>query len=63
MAGFDHERARTTLEVPDNHEIHAFIAVGRRGDASSLPGWAREKESPNNRRPLEEFVREGTFRF
>jgi nitroreductase len=63
MAGFDRERAPKELEVPQDHTIEAFVAIGRRGDPATLPGWAREREVPSGRRPVAELVREGTFRF
>ncbi len=61
MGGFDRERARQTLSVPADHQIEVFIAVGRQGDPSALPDWARLREKPSERRPLAEIVREGSF--
>jgi nitroreductase len=61
IGGFDSEQARASLSVPDDHRLEVFIAVGRQGDASALPEWARTRERPNDRRPLAELVREGTF--
>jgi uncharacterized protein (UPF0128 family) len=31
MQGFDYERARTDLEVPDNFDIMAMIAIEKKG--------------------------------
>ncbi|HTT70133.1 MAG TPA: nitroreductase family protein [Anaeromyxobacteraceae bacterium] len=63
MGGFDREKARQALLVPDAYQIEVFVAVGRQGDPSSLPDWAKAREKPNERRPLEDLVREGSFAF
>jgi hypothetical protein len=52
MEGFDYARAKTELSIPDDFEVHAIIAIGRRGPAENLPGKQREMEHPNSRRPL-----------
>ena len=61
IAGFDAETARTILKVPDDHAVEIAIAIGRRGDAASLPEGLRERETPNGRKPLSEIVFEGTL--
>ncbi len=61
MGGFDRALANEALAVPADHRLEVFVAVGRRGDAASLPEWARRRESPNDRKPLAEIVREGSF--
>lgn len=62
IGGFDRARANEALAVPADHRLEVFVAVGRRGDAASLPEWARARELPNGRRPVVELVREGSFR-
>src|SRR5215475_14215389 len=61
MQGFDYERAKTELSIPDDFAVHAMIAIGRRGPAENLPEKYRALEHPNSRRPLKEIVFEGTF--
>ena len=61
MGGFDRARANEVLAVPTDHRLEVFVAVGRRGDATSLPEWARKRELPNGRRPVVELVREGSL--
>jgi nitroreductase len=61
MAGFDIDRTRTELSVPDDYRIEAAIAIGRRGDKSTLPERLQTREAPNGRRPLAETVLEGGF--
>ncbi len=63
MQGFDYERARTELKIPDEFEVEAMAAVGKPGDPSVLPEKLRAKESPNDRRKLSESICEGAFSF
>lgn len=63
MAGFDHDRARSELEVPEGYTVEAMIAVGRPGDKNDLPEDRRAKEKPSLRKPLSELVCEGPFDF
>ena len=62
MQGFDYERARKELEVPDNFDVMAMIAIGKRGSKDKLPEDLQKKELPNDRKPLNEIVMEGMFR-
>jgi nitroreductase len=62
MAGFEIEKARTDLGIPEGHEPVAMIAVGYPGDAALLPEYLREREmKPRERKPLTAFVSEGTW--
>jgi nitroreductase len=61
MAGFDRDKARAALRVPDDYAIEAMIALGRPGDPAALPPELAEREKPSGRRPLSELIREGTF--
>jgi len=63
MGGFDREKGEAAIELPPHHRLEIFIAIGRRGDPGGLPDWARSREQPNDRKPVEELVREGAFRF
>ena len=62
MQGFDYERARTELEIPDEYQVEAMVAVGKPGEPGSLPEKLQAIESPNDRRPLEQTICEGPFR-
>jgi nitroreductase len=62
MQGFDYERARQELNVPDNFDVMAMIAIGKRGPRENLPPKLQEKEFPNDRKPLQEIVMEGNFK-
>lgn len=63
MAGFDYEKARTTLKVPDDYAVAAMFAVGRPAPVDVLPENVREKEVPSDRKPVTEIICEGAFAF
>ncbi len=62
MGGFDPEKARKNLSVPDTHEIGSIMTIGYIGDPSTLSEQLKEREfGPRSRNPLSEFVFEGAF--
>jgi nitroreductase len=61
MQGFDFEKARSVLGVPEDYAVAAMFAVGRPGDPALLPQPLREREVPSGRKPVREFIREGGF--
>lgn len=61
MGGFDREKAKTILNIPDNYEIHAIVAVGYQGEVEALPESYQEREKPSGRKPIAEFITEGSF--
>ena len=61
MQGFDYDKARTVLKVPDGFQVEAMAAVGKPGDPAELPEKLREREAPNDRRPLSQTVCEGAW--
>jgi nitroreductase len=63
MQGFDYERAREELNVPEGFRVEAMVAVGRPGDPSTLPEKVRAREKPSDRKPLSEITCEGPFGF
>jgi nitroreductase len=62
MQGFDYEKARTDLEIPDNFDVMAMIAIGKKGPKDNLTLQLQEREHPTNRKPLAEIVMEGQFK-
>jgi len=57
MAGFDVQKARETLHIPDGYEPTAAIALGYPGDPETLPEALRTKETgPRLRKPLASFA-------
>jgi len=62
MEGFDYEKARKDLEIPDDYEIHAMIAIGKRGRKEDHPNDLQKDEMPSDRKPLTEIIMKGKFR-
>jgi hypothetical protein len=62
MQGFDYDKARTALNIPDGFQVEAMAVIGRPGRAEDLPAKLREREIPNDRRKLTETVFEGPYR-
>jgi nitroreductase len=63
MQGFDFEKARTTLKVPDDYAVAAMFAAGRPAPTDVLPEKLREREKPSDRKPVSEIICEGAFVF
>jgi nitroreductase len=63
MAGFEYERARTALNVPDDFAVVAMFAAGHPGDPAELPETLQKREVPSDRKPVKEIICEGTFAF
>lgn len=63
MQGFDFDRARTSLGVPDDYAVAAMFAVGRPGDPTDLPEELRQREKPSGRKAVSEIICEGSFAF
>ena len=61
MQGFDYKKAREDLEIPDDFDVMAMIAIGKKGPKENLPPNLQEKETPNDRKPLNEIIMEGSF--
>ncbi len=61
MQGFDYERARSVLQIPEDFSVEAMAAVGRPGRVEDLPERIREREAPSDRRPLAGTIMEGRF--
>jgi nitroreductase len=62
MSGFDYGKAKGELKVPENFEIIAMAAVGKRAGKEVLPPDMQKREEPSDRRPLKEIVMEGMFK-
>ena len=63
MQGFDYDRAKKELKVPDHYQVEAMIAIGKKGLKTDLPQELQKKESFTNRKPLNELISEGIFSF
>lgn len=61
IVGFDADRMRKTLHVPEHYKIEMAVAVGRMGRKDDLPEKLRSREHPSHRRPLKESAFAGGF--
>jgi len=61
MQGFDYEKARAVLNIPEHFQVDAMIAVGKPGKREDLPEDLQEREQPSDRKPVAEIVIEGGF--
>ena len=61
MSGIKYDRIKEVLTIPDGYTVEAMAAVGRPGNPADLPGDLREREKPNDRRPVDTFIFEGSF--
>lgn len=61
MAGFDADKARKDLKIPDDYKVEAMIAIGQPGNPADLPAELREREVPTGRKSVSEIAREGLF--
>lgn len=61
MEGFDYEKARTVLNVPDQYDIEMMFVVGKPGKKEDLPEELRKREEQSDRLRLDEIVFKGEF--
>ncbi|MBU1007810.1 nitroreductase family protein [Candidatus Dependentiae bacterium] len=61
MEGFDYEKAREVLRIPEDFVIEAMCAIGKPGKKEDLSAELQEREEPSDRRPLEDVVYDGVF--
>jgi nitroreductase len=62
MGGFDAQKAREVLAIPDRWEPVAMIAIGYPGDPRQLGEDLKKKDlAPRVRKPIEEFVFPGRW--
>ena len=62
MEGFDYDRARIELKIPDQFQVEAMAAVGKPGAKETLPEMLRKAEGPNERRKISASICEGPFK-
>ncbi len=62
MGGYDHEKTKQNLNIPDTYLTGAMIAVGYPGDPASLPENLKVRElTPRDRFVQQEFIMNTTF--
>jgi len=61
MEGFDYDRTRIVLNIPQEYAIEALFAIGKPGNPQELPEPLQARERPSERKSIPEFVYEGNF--
>lgn len=61
MEGFDYEKARKVLNIPDDYDIEAMAAIGKPGKKEDLPEPLQERETPSDRKKISEIIKEGPW--
>ena len=61
MAGFDYEKAKNELNIPDDYSVEMMIVVGKLGNIEDLPEKLQEREKPSDRKNIDKFAFEGNF--
>jgi nitroreductase len=61
MEGFDYDKAQKTLQIPDDYQVEAMAAIGKRAPKDKLPPDLQKKEAPSPRRPVEQMLMKGKF--
>jgi nitroreductase len=61
MQGFDYDKAKEVLQIPDGYQVEAMIAVGKKGKKETLSDYLQEREVPSIRKNLPKIVMEGSF--
>jgi nitroreductase len=59
MAGYDLEKLKTELNIPDGYNVELMIIIGKKGKIEDLPERLREREKPSQRKSLAEIIFEG----
>lgn len=61
LEGFDYERARQNLHIPDDMVVEMMCVVGKPGAIEQLPVELQKVEEPSDRKPVHELVFEGVW--
>lgn len=61
MAGFDYDKAAKVINLPEDHQVEAMIAVGKHTSLDVIPERMQKGEKYSDRKPLKETVFEGKF--
>lgn len=61
IGGFDYALAKKELEITDEYTLEMMLVIGKPGKIEDLPKALQKRESPAQRKELEEIVFEGKF--
>lgn len=61
MGGFDGDRARVALGLPEEFALNCMVAVGHPGSGEGLSEKLRSRDLPNTRDPIRTRIHAGSF--
>ena len=56
MSGFDYEKARITLHIPEGFTVEMMCAIGKRATQDAEQALLERDAKPTSRKPLEEIA-------
>jgi nitroreductase len=62
MAGFDSEKARSVMKIPDDFDVIHMFALGKPASPDVLPERMQKSEVPSDRKPLSDLIFQGKFK-
>jgi nitroreductase len=62
MEGFDYEKAKVGLHIPNEYVVLAMFAVGKKAPKTVLSPELQERENPSTRKKIAEFAFEGRWK-
>lgn len=62
MEGFSYSKAKEVLNIPDGYIVQAMFSVGKPAPVDVLEKELQEREAPSDRKKINEFVFEGSFK-
>ena len=63
MEGFDYDKAKVALKIPEDVDVECMVAVGKLGKKEDLPPMLQEKEVMSDRKKVAEIAKEGSWGF
>lgn len=61
MEGFDYDRVRIELAIPEDYTVEVMFAIGRPGSLALLPEALQKRETPSDRLKVQELIYRGKF--
>lgn len=62
IEGFNYDKAKKDLRIPDGYTVEAMCAIGKIGKVQDLPKELQEREVQSDRNPIEAFAFLGVFK-
>lgn len=62
VEGFDYDRARAALTIPEEYSVEVMLVVGKPGALEQLPVELQKREELSGRKQIQELVFEGRFK-